>query len=72
MSNDPNWVEEAVGLLDIADEAGRRERIGRMSDPELTRCYAMLSDPRYARNVPFLSLLEEELSARGLPLGRIH
>jgi hypothetical protein len=72
MSDDTNWAEEIVGVFAADDDNARGERIRRLSDQELARYYAVLSDSRYARNVSFLLLLEEELRVRGLALGRHH
>jgi hypothetical protein len=63
---------EALALVSSSDEAGTLARIRALSDAELVRYYSLLSDTRYVVNVPSLSLLEAEIRARDLPLGRQH
>ena len=49
----------------------RREPLGyAMSDRELERAYALLSDERHLINVTALPLLEAEIKLRSLPMGR--
>jgi hypothetical protein len=59
-------------LQETDDEADRLARIRALSDETLTRYYALLSDSRYIINAPALPLLEAEIKARGLPMGKPH
>ena len=63
---------EALAVMSSGDEADTLSRIRALSDAELVRYYSLLSDTRYVVNVPSLSLLEAEIRARDLPIGRQH
>lgn len=59
-------------ILSLSDQAERLQRIRALSDATLVRYYTLLSDTRVLENVSALSVLEDEIVARGLPIGRRH
>jgi len=63
---------EALALVSSTNQADTLARIRALSDAELVRYYSLLSDTRYVVNVPSLSLLEDEIRSRDLPIGRQH
>jgi hypothetical protein len=63
---------EALALVSSSNQADTLARIRALSDAELVRYYSLLSDTRYVVNVPSLSLLEDEIRSRDLPIGRQH
>ena len=63
-------MAELVTVLTGDSDAARTARIRAMSDRELERAYALLSDERYLVNVSALPLLEAEIKRRNLPMSR--
>ena len=63
-------MAELVTVLTGDSDAARTARIRAMSDRELERAYAPLSDERHLINVTALPLLEAEIKLRSLPMGR--
>lgn len=74
--NDDQDREDA-GELDaiLATDDALSARIGRirqLSDDLLLHYYALLGDTRYVSNVAALTLFEDEMKRRGLPISRAH
>ena len=69
---DDEFDSLVVEISGVDEDDGSRARVQALSDEQLTRAFAVLSDPRTLSPSRALKLIEEELRARKLPGGRLH